>query len=165
MKNLHNYSPLNKRPAHGLNLPLLQQRYGSKLYAKDRLHGGIIMYPQNQRIHQEYSLSPEDAYFQRERFNHVHDSAGRAVALIGSTLTTLLGLRFAFALLDANTTSGIVAFVNNITTPFVAPFYGLFNYDHARVGSVSFQGYTLVALFAYSIITAGIVRMTSITRY
>ena len=123
------------------------------------------MYPQNQRIHQEYSLNPEDAYFQRERFNHVHDSAGRAVALMGSTLTTLLGLRFAFALLDANTANGIVSFVNSFTTPFVTPFYGLFNYDHASIGTVSFQGYTLVAIIAYGLLTTGIARLVSITRY
>jgi len=123
------------------------------------------MYPQEQRIHHEYSLSAEDAYFQRERYNHVHDSLGRAIALLGSSLTTLLGLRFAFALLDANPANGIVTFTSNVTDPFVAPFYGLFNYDHANLGSVSLQGYTLVAIVAYSLITAGLVRVASITRY
>ena len=123
------------------------------------------MYPQEQRIHHEYSLSAEDAYFQRERYNHVHDSLGRAIALLGSSLTTLLGLRFAFALLDANPTNGIVSFVNNITGPFTAPFYGLFNYDHASLGSVSLQGYTLVAIVAYSLLTAGLVRLAAVTRY
>lgn len=122
-------------------------------------------YPQNQRIHHEYSMSPEDAYFQRERFNHVHDTAARFVALIGSSLTALLGLRFAFALLDANPANGIVSFVNTFTAPFVAPFQGLFNYDHASVGAVSFQGYTLVAIVGYGLLTAGITRLATITRY
>ena len=123
------------------------------------------MYPQEQRVHHEYSLSAEDAYFQRERFNHVHDSIERAIALLGSSLTTLLGLRFAFALLDANPANSIVTFVNGITEPFVTPFYGLFNYDHASLGSVSLQGYTLVAMVAYSLLTAGLVRLAGITRY
>ena len=123
------------------------------------------MYPQDQRIHHEYSLSPEDAYFQRERFNHAHDSVERVVALFGGALTTLLGLRFAFALLDANQANGIVSFVNGFTQPFVTPFYGLFNYDHASIGSVSFQGYTLVAIFAYGLLTAGITRLVTVTRY
>jgi hypothetical protein len=26
-----------------------------------RLHGGASMYPQNQRVHYEYSMNPEDA--------------------------------------------------------------------------------------------------------
>lgn len=122
-------------------------------------------YPQNQRIYHEYNMSSEDAYFQRERFNHAHDSAARLVALAGSSLTALLGLRFAFALLDANPNNGIASFTNAFTTPFVAPFQGLFNYDHASVGVVSFQGYTLIAIFAYGLLTAGITRLVTITRY
>ena len=123
------------------------------------------MYPQNQRFHHEYSLSTEDAYFQRERFNHVHDSIGRAILAFGSGLTTLLGLRFALALLDANPANAIVAFVHGFTQPFVTPFYGLFTYDHASLGSVSLQGYTLVAMFAYSLLTAGLARLATVTRY
>jgi hypothetical protein len=124
------------------------------------------MYPsQNQRIHHEYSLSPEDAYFQRERFNHAHDSTARGIALFGSVLMSLLGLRFAFALLDANTANGIVSFVNGLTTPFVVPFQNLFTYDHAAVGAVSFQGYTLVAIAGYGLLTAALTRLVSITRY
>jgi len=123
------------------------------------------MYPQNQRIHQEYSLSPEDAYFQRERFNHAHDSAERMLTLLGGALTTLLGLRFVFALLDANVTNGIVSFVNSFTEPFVTPFYGLFNYDHTSIGPVSFQGYTLVAMVGYGLLTTGIARFVTATRY
>jgi hypothetical protein len=123
------------------------------------------MYPQQQRIHHEYSTSPEDAYFQRERFSHTHDALERTVVLLGSTITSLLGLRFAFALLSANAANGLVAFVNTITTPFIMPFYGLFSYDHASVGTVSFQGYTLVAMAACSLITAGIARVVTITRY
>jgi uncharacterized protein YggT (Ycf19 family) len=123
------------------------------------------MYPQQQRIHHEYNMSAEDAYFQRERFDHKHDAVQRAVVLLGSALTTMLGLRFAIALLSANPQNGLVSFVNSITTPFVTPFYGLFRYDHASMGVVSFQGYTLVALFAYSLLTAGIARLVTITRY
>jgi len=123
------------------------------------------MYPQQQRIHHEYSTSPEDAYFQRERFDHKHDAVERTVVLLGSILTTLLGLRFVFALLGANAANGLVAFVNGVTTPFVTPFYGLFNYDHATIGTVSFQGYTLIAMLACSLLTAGISRAVTITRY
>jgi hypothetical protein len=124
------------------------------------------MHPQYpERIHHEYSTSAEDAYFQRDRFNHAHDAAERIVLLVGSTITTLLGVRFALALLAANTTNGLVSFVNGVTTPFVMPFYGLFNYDHASVGNVSFQGYTLVAMLAVSLLTAGIARLVTVTRY
>lgn len=123
------------------------------------------MHPDPQRIHYEYSTSPEDAYFQRERFNHAHDAVQRMIELAGSSLTTLLVVRFVFALLDANQANGIVAFINGLTQPFVMPFYGLFNYDHASLGSVSFQGYTLVAIFAYGLLTAALSRLATITRY
>jgi|GEM_PF-2558344 len=123
------------------------------------------MHPSQHRVHYEYSLSPEDAYFQRERFNHSHDAIVRSIELLGSALTTLLVVRFVLALLAANQANNVVAFVNDITQPFVAPFYGLFNYDHAHIGAVSFQGYTLVALFAYGVLSAGLVRLATVTRY
>jgi hypothetical protein len=124
------------------------------------------MQPQSpQRIHYEYSTNAEDAYFQRERYNHTHDALQRSVLLIGSSITTLLALRFGLALLDANQTNAIVSFINSVTTPFVTPFFGLFNYDHASIGAISFQGYTLVAILAYSLITGGLAKLVSITRY
>ena len=119
----------------------------------------------SQRMHYEYSLSPDDAYFQRERFNHTHDAVERSVLLVGGLLTTLLGLRFILALLGANSTNGFAAFVIHCTEPFVMPFYGLFSYDHAQMGAVSFQGYTLVAMFVCSLLTAGIAKLATITRY
>jgi hypothetical protein len=116
-------------------------------------------------MHHEYSLSPQDAYFQRERFNHKHDAVERAITLVGSSIMALLGLRFVFALLAANSANGLASFIYTITEPLVMPFYGLFNYDHASVGSISFQGYTLVAICAYGLLTAGIAKAVTITRY
>ena len=82
------------------------------------------MYPSNQnptqRIHYEYSTSTEDAYFRRDRYNLAHDALTRAVLLVGSTLTTLLVLRFVFALLDANTANSIVSFGNFTASSFMS---------------------------------------------
>jgi hypothetical protein len=123
------------------------------------------MYPSNQHLHHEYSISPDDAYFQRERFNHKHDAVEHTVLLLGSVLTSLLAMRFVLALLGANPFNGLVTFVYDLTEPFVAPFMGLFSYDHAAVGNVSFQGYTLVAVFAYSLLTGLVARLATLTRY
>jgi ABC-type uncharacterized transport system permease subunit len=123
------------------------------------------MYPSNQHLHHEYRLSPEDAYFQRERFNHKHDAIERAILLVGSVVTSLLGMRFALALLGANPLNGLATFVNGVTAPFVAPFTGLFSYDHVAVGGVSFQGYTLVAMLVYSLLAGLAARLATITRY
>jgi hypothetical protein len=123
------------------------------------------MYPSNQHLHHEYSLSPEDAYFQRERFNHKHDAIERSIVLVGSTLTTLLALRFGLALLGANPLNGLAAFIYGVTGPFVTPFMGLFSYDHVVVGVVSFQGYTLVAILAYSLLTGLAAKLATISRY
>jgi hypothetical protein len=129
------------------------------------LRGGITIHPHNQRIHHQYSLGPKDAYFQRERFTYGYNATARAVVLLGSSLTTPLAVRFTFALLDTNRANGIVSFVNSVAEPFVAPFYGLFNYAHISIGIISFQGYTIVAIFAYSLLTAGLTRLASVTRY
>lgn len=124
------------------------------------------MQPQSsQRLQFEYNTSPEDAYFQRQRYNHIFDVLQRFVLLVGSSLTTMLTIRFFFALFDANTGNGIVSFINAITKPFVTPFYGLFNFDHASFGAISFQGYTLVAIFAYTVVIGGLAKLVSIARY
>lgn len=123
------------------------------------------MNPPNQHLHHEYSLSLEDAYFQRERYNHKHDAIERTILLAGSIVTSLLGMRFALALLGANPLNGLATFINSVTEPFAAPFMGLFSYDHTAVGDVSFQGYTLVAMFVYSLLAGLAAKLATVTRY
>jgi hypothetical protein len=110
-------------------------------------------------------FDPGETFSYRERHAHRHDTTERIVLAAGSFISTLLTLRFVFALFGANPLNGLAHFVYSFTAPFVAPFYNLFSYDHPSLGAATFQGYTLVAIALYSLITAGLVRLIAITRY
>ncbi len=131
-------------------------------YTRSRHHAPIKPTPSpSPRIWRQ----PRGAYFQRERFNHKHDAGERSIVLIGGTLTGLLTVRFVLALLGANPANGLAALIYQCSEPFVMPFVRFFSHDQAAVGAMSFQGYTLIAIFACSLLTSLITRLTTITRY
>lgn len=107
----------------------------------------------------------QNAFSFRERHAHRHDVIERIVISAGGVLMSLLGLRFAFALLGANPANGFANFVYTFTAPFVSPFYNLFSYDHPTVGVSTFQGYTLVAMAVYALVASVLAKVVSITRY
>jgi len=84
--------------------------------------------------------------------------ATRIVQLIGSIIIGLLALRFVFSLLGANRDAPIADFVYTLSTPFLVPFFGLFNYD-PQFGVSRFEFETLVAIVFYAILTAVIARI------
>jgi hypothetical protein len=97
--------------------------------------------------------------------DHRANVAERAVWLVAGILEALLGLRFVFALLGANPNNGIASFVYNITHPFVAPFFSLFNYSSVPVSGVGrFELYTLIAMAIYGLIAWGIARLLTLRR-
>lgn len=98
----------------------------------------------------------------REQSNHYTSIAVRVVDIAGAFLISLLAVRFAFMLLGANATNGLASFVYGFTTPFVAPFAGLFNYDNFAYGVSHFEGFTLLAMGVYSLITAGLRRLATV---
>lgn len=97
-----------------------------------------------------------------EREHHAN-VAERVVWLIAGILLVLLGLRFVFALLGANPNNAIADFVYTVTHPFVAPFFGLFNYSFTA-GVARFEAYTLVAMVIYALIAWGIARLVTLRR-
>jgi hypothetical protein len=98
----------------------------------------------------------------RERTNHWQAIATRVIDLAGGILVCLLLARFVFMLLGANQTNGLATFVYSFTTPFVTPFASLFNYDHFAYGVSHFEGFTLVAMAVYALITAGLRRLATL---
>jgi hypothetical protein len=52
---------------------------------------------------------------------------------IGGVVEALIGLRFMFRLLGANPASGFVNMVYDWSTPFVAPFAGIFGQESAVI--------------------------------
>jgi len=95
----------------------------------------------------------------RERTNHKQSIVLRLVELGTGVLLSLLAIRFVFMLLGANQANGLAAFDYAFTGPFVAPFAGLFNYDHFAYGVSHFEGFALVAMGFYALLAAGLRRL------
>jgi len=94
---------------------------------------------------------------------HSANVAERIVWFVAGVLLVLLGLRFLFALLGANTGNGLVSFDYVVAYPFVAPFFNLFNYNFTE-GLSHFEGYTLIAIAIYALIAWGIAHLVTIRR-
>lgn len=89
--------------------------------------------------------------------------AERVVSLIGSIIIGLLAIRFVLSLLGANRGNAFADFIYSTSTPFVSPFFGLFNYT-PQFGVVRFEFETLIAILFYAVVMAIIVRAVSIAR-
>lgn len=74
----------------------------------------------------------------------------RVIGLVAGVILLLLAFRFIFALLGANTSNSFAQFIYNTSHPFVAPFFGLFNYNNIQYGVSRFEVYTLVAMLIYA---------------
>jgi YggT family protein len=98
-----------------------------------------------------------------ENSNREHriNVAERVIYLIGGVLITLLGLRFLLRLLAANPDNGFADFVYTVTHPFVAPFFGLFNYRE-QFGASRFEFETLIAIVVYAAIVALLARLAAL---
>lgn len=79
----------------------------------------------------------------------------RLISVIGGIIETLIALRFVFRLLGANPANGFVEWVYNWSTPFVAPFAGIFG-QHSTVatgpGVVTSSVFDWTALIAFIVI-------------
>ncbi len=94
---------------------------------------------------------------------HTQFTAVRIVWYIAGILLAILALRFLLALLGANPANAFANLVYSVSYPFVAPFFGLFNYN-LRYGVSRFESYTLVAMVVYSLIAWAIARLITINR-
>jgi len=101
----------------------------------------------------------EDAPVQRSG----QSTAQRIVWFITGVILTLLAFRVVLSLLGANKSNGFADFIYSVSYPFVAPFFGLFNYE-AQYGVARFEIETLVAMFFYVVVAAGIVQLIKIMR-
>lgn len=93
--------------------------------------------------------------------DHAAWTGARFVWLIAGILEALLAMRVILSLLGANRASGFADFIYTVTQPFVAPFFGLFNYQ-MQYGVVRFEFETLVAMAVYAFIAWIIARLMTI---
>jgi YggT family protein len=95
------------------------------------------------------------------RKEHRINVAERLIYLIGGILLGLLGIRFLLRLLAANPANGFADFIYTVTHPFVAPFFGLFNYNE-QFGASRFEFETLIAMVVYALVIAVIARLAAL---
>ena len=112
---------------------------------------------------QTETVDNRDEYVQDPQTVHKQNVAVRVIWFIAGVLLTLLAFRFVLSLLGANESNGFANFIYTVSHPFVAPFFGLFNYDF-QAGRSSFELSTLVAMAVYAIVAAGLARLATITR-
>ena len=72
-------------------------------------------------------------------------------------IAIMLALRIAFLLLNANTSSGFVSFVNGFTNPFVRPFEGIFT--NPSSGDSVLDLAAVLSMIVVAIVTWVIVRL------
>lgn len=82
--------------------------------------------------------------------NYGINIVSRVIWFVAGVILLLLAFRFVLALLGANTTNGFAQFIYNTSHPFVAPFFGLFNYNNIQYGISRFEVYTLIAMAVYA---------------
>lgn len=87
--------------------------------------------------------------------------AARLVSLAGGVIMAVLAMRFLLSLFGANRGNVFADLVYNISYPFVAPFFGLFNYT-PQFGAVRFEFETLIATMFWGFMTWLIVRLITI---
>lgn len=87
--------------------------------------------------------------------------AARIVSLIGGIVLAILGMRFVLSLLGANRGNVFADFIYSVSNPFVAPFFGLFNYT-PQFGVVRFEFETLIAMAFWGFVTWIIIQMVTI---
>ena len=73
----------------------------------------------------------------------------------------ILGLRWLFRLLGANTDNNFISFLYGLSHPFVAPFNGIFN-DQALGRQGVFEFSTLIAMLVYALLAWGVVSVINL---
>lgn len=85
----------------------------------------------------------------------------KVVYIITGVIIALLSFRFLLSLLGANRENAFADFIYAISYPFVAPFFGLFNYD-PQYGVARFELETLFAILVYAFVAWLIMRLVQV---
>ena len=87
---------------------------------------------------------------------------GQIIWFVAGIILILLAFRFILALLGANPGNAFANFIYDTSHPFVAPFFGLFNYNNVNLGVGHFEVYTLIAMLVYGAIAWGLSALVNI---
>lgn len=89
--------------------------------------------------------------------------AKRVISFIAGFIIILLIVRVVLLLLGANEDSGFVSFVYAISTPFAAPFYGMFSYQPVY-GVSTLELSSIVAIGIYALLAWGITKLLTLNK-
>lgn len=78
------------------------------------------------------------------------------ISAILSVIVILLIIRVLLAFLGAQTESDFVAFIYDVTTPFVEPFRGMFQISEYQIGNSRLEYEAYVAIVIYILASAGV---------
>jgi uncharacterized protein YggT (Ycf19 family) len=87
--------------------------------------------------------------------------AERIVYFIGGFIMAILALRFLLSLMGANRGNAFASLIYSISYPFVAPFFGLFNYQ-TNYGVSRFEYETLIAILVWGLITLAVAKLVTL---
>ncbi|HSX47106.1 MAG TPA: YggT family protein [Patescibacteria group bacterium] len=96
-----------------------------------------------------------------ERTSDGMNIVARVVTLVGGVIMSLLAIRFLLSLLGANRANAFASFIYSVSHPFVAPFFGLFNYQE-QIGIVRFEFETLIAILFWGFVTWMVARLLTL---
>lgn len=85
----------------------------------------------------------------------------RIIYFLGGVILALIGLRILLSLLGANQDNTFADLIYNLSYPFVAPFFGLFNYE-MQYGVSRFEFESLIALIVWALIIGALARLVAI---
>lgn len=78
---------------------------------------------------------------------------GALVYIVGAIIEGIIGLRFIFKLLGANPNSDFVSWIYSWSSPFVAPFKGIFGQDNTSTAT----GTAVTGMFDWAALIAFVV--------
>jgi YggT family protein len=84
----------------------------------------------------------------------------QGIYLLFGILEGLLGLRFVLGMLGANPAAGFTRFIYGVTTPFIAPFVGLF--EQPRFEGIVFEWNALVAILVYALLAGVLAKVVTL---
>ncbi len=99
-----------------------------------------------------------DANLERARIRYW---ATAIIYFVLGVVEVILGLRWLFRLLGANTDNSFITLLYGVSHPFVAPFNNIFN-DQALGRQSVFEFSTLIALLVYALIAWGLVSLINL---
>jgi len=97
----------------------------------------------------------------RHRF-HISSAIAALITAVGGLIVLVLGIRFILSALQVDRLAEPASFVYNASFPFVAPFFGLFNYQQ-QMGVIRFEYQTVIAIAFWALVTWALAWLISST--